>query len=116
MQLNCILRKMYCIHIRARGEGYTVQSTPLPEVVSVPVGNPKVTPKCKRLFLTVYPESSLDADIISAPRSHTWWAASMASVARNSRHRFLVDVDRRIRGRMINQCCPGTLNDVKIHK
>ena len=54
--------------------------------------------------------------LVSGCRNSGGWAASMASVARNSRHKFLVDVDLRIRVRMINQCCPGTLNDVKIHK
>ena len=36
----------------------------------------------------------------------TYWAASMASVPRNSMHRFMVLVDLSIKGRMIRKCCP----------
>ena len=48
-----------CVSVLGRDEGYTVKYNPLPE------GVPEGTPEGKGLYLTVYPESSPNTDIIS---------------------------------------------------
>ena len=53
---------IYCIRIRTRRGGYTVKYNPLPE--EVPESEAEGTPEGNGLYLTVYPETSPNTDII----------------------------------------------------
>ena len=53
----------YTVSVLGQDEGYTVKYNPLPE--GVPEGEGQGSPEGKGLYLTVYPESSPNTDIIS---------------------------------------------------
>ena len=51
------------VSVLGRDEGYMVKYNPLPE--GVPVAKPEGTPEGKGLYLTIYPQSNPNTDIIS---------------------------------------------------
>ena len=63
--MSCLLH--YTVSVLGRDEGYTVKYNPFSE--GVPEGEAEGIPEGKGLYLTVYPDSSPNTDIISFKQS-----------------------------------------------